>query len=209
MLSSLKNIFKVPDLRNKVLFTLADDRASTGSGAHLPVPGIDLQAIKQLKDQAETGGALGFLKLFSGGALTLFAIFALGIMPYITASIIMQILGVVIPKLEEWQNQGAVGQRKITQWTRYVTIAIALLQAHRPARSCSTRGGGHSFTGQAVRRRPVPDFDAGAGAARRAHPHRRRGAADVAGRAHHPAGHRQRHVAADLRLGGQHAAVQG
>ena len=72
---------------------------------------------------------LGFLQLFSGGALTQFAVFALGIMPYITASIIMQILGVVIPKLEQWQNQGAVGQRKITQWTRYLTIGIAVMQA--------------------------------------------------------------------------------
>ncbi len=85
--------------------------------------------MKQLQDEAEQQGTIGFLNLFSGGALSQFAIFALGIMPYITASIIVQILGVVIPKLEEWQNQGAVGQRKITQWTRYLTIAIALLQA--------------------------------------------------------------------------------
>ena len=72
-------------------------------GAHLPVPGIDTAALKQLKASADQGGVLAFLKLFSGGGLTNFAIFALGIMPYITASIIMQILGVVIPKLEEWQ----------------------------------------------------------------------------------------------------------
>ena len=98
-------------------------------GAHIPVPGIDRVAVKQFAEQSQAQGTLGFLNLFSGGALSQFAIFALGIMPYITASIIMQILGVVIPKLEEWQNQGAVGQRKITQWTRYVGIAIALLQA--------------------------------------------------------------------------------
>jgi preprotein translocase subunit SecY len=86
--------------------------------------------VQELKNQAEqSGGVLGFLQLFSGGALTNFAIFALGIMPYITSSIIMQILTVVIPKLEEWQNQGAVGQRKITQWTRYLAIAIAVLQS--------------------------------------------------------------------------------
>ena len=72
---------------------------------------------------------LGWLQLFSGGALTNFAVFALGIMPYITSSIIMQILTVVIPKLEEWQKQGAVGQRKMTQWTRYLTMAIAVLQS--------------------------------------------------------------------------------
>ena len=78
---------------------------------------------------AQSQGAIGFLNLFSGGAFESFAIFALGIMPYITASIIMQVLGVVIPKLEEWQQEGAVGQRKITQWTRYLAIAIATLQA--------------------------------------------------------------------------------
>ena len=128
MLSSLKNVFKVPDLRGKILFTLLMV-ALYRAGAHLPVPGIDYQAVKQLQAQAETQGTIGFLNLFSGGALSQFAIFALGIMPYITASIIIQILGVVIPKLEEWQNQGAVGQRKITQWTRYLAMGIALLQA--------------------------------------------------------------------------------
>jgi preprotein translocase subunit SecY len=128
VLSSLKNIFKVPDLRGKILFTLLMV-ALYRLGAHLPVPGIDYSAVKQLQEQATQQGAIGFLNLFSGGALSQFAIFALGIMPYITASIIVQILGVVIPKLEEWQNQGAVGQRKITQWTRYLALGIALLQA--------------------------------------------------------------------------------
>ena len=128
MLTNLKNIFKVQDLRNKVLFTLGMI-VLYRLGAHVPVPGIDTGVLSQLQAQAEQGGVLSFLSLFSGGALTQFAVFALGIMPYITSSIIMQILGVVIPKLEEWQNQGAVGQRKITQWTRYVTIGIAILQA--------------------------------------------------------------------------------
>ncbi len=128
MLSSLRNIFKVPDLRNKVLFSLLM-LAIYRLGSHVPVPGIDLGALKTLESQAKSGGALSFLQLFSGGALTNFAVFALGIMPYITSSIIIQILGVVIPKLEQWQQQGAVGQRKITQWTRYITIAIALVQA--------------------------------------------------------------------------------
>jgi preprotein translocase subunit SecY len=128
VLTNLKNIFKVQDLRNKVLFTLGMI-VLYRLGAHVPVPGIDTGVLTQLQSQAEQGGVLSFLSLFSGGALTQFAVFALGIMPYITSSIIMQILGVVIPKLEEWQSQGAVGQRKITQWTRYVTIAIAILQA--------------------------------------------------------------------------------
>ena len=83
-----------------------------------------------MRDQANTSnGILGFVQLFSGGALTQFAVFALGIMPYITASIIMQILGVVIPRIEQWQQQGAVGQRKITQWTRYLTVGIAVVQS--------------------------------------------------------------------------------
>ncbi|MGE0308145.1 MAG: preprotein translocase subunit SecY, partial [Acidimicrobiia bacterium] len=98
-------------------------------GAHIPVPGVDYEAVKQLQDQAKEGGALSLLNLFSGGALTQMAIFALGIMPYITASIIVQILGVVIPKFEQWQNQGAVGQRKLTQTTRYLGIGIAFIQA--------------------------------------------------------------------------------
>src|SRR3954468_14832089 len=121
-------MFRVPDLRNKILFTLMM-LAVYRLGSHVPVPGIGLSAVKQLQDEAKNGGVLSFLQLFSGGALTQFAVFALGIMPYITSSIIMQILSVVIPKLEQWQQQGAVGQRKITQWTRYLTIGIALVQS--------------------------------------------------------------------------------
>ena len=127
MLSNLKNVFKISDLRNKIFFTLAMV-AVYRFGSALRVPGVDGQAVRQLKEAAESQGALGFLNLFSGGAFGSFSIFALGIMPYITASIIMQVLNVVIPKLQEWQEMGAVGQRKITQWTRYVAIAIALLQ---------------------------------------------------------------------------------
>src|SRR3712207_8741107 len=121
-------MFKVPDLRNKIQFTLLMIMLYR-LGAHVPVAGVDLEAVRTLETRAEQGGVLGFLNLFSGGALTQFAIFALGIMPYITSSIIMQILTVVIPKLEQWQQQGAVGQRKITQWTRYVTVAIAIMQS--------------------------------------------------------------------------------
>ena len=128
MLSNLKNIFKVPDLRGKILFTVMMILLYR-LGAHIRVPGIDDQAVRQLRESAREQGALGFLNLFSGGAFSSFAIFALGIMPYITSSIIMQVLTVVIPKLEQWQQEGATGQRKITQWTRYVAIAIATLQA--------------------------------------------------------------------------------
>ncbi|MEY3748160.1 MAG: preprotein translocase SecY subunit [Actinomycetota bacterium] len=127
MLSNVKNMFKVEDLRNKILFTLCMV-AVYRFGSSIRVPGVDGQAIKQLREASNSQGALGFLNLFSGGAFGSFSIFAHGIMPYITSSIIMQVLGVVIPKLEQWQQEGAVGQRKITQWTRYVAIAIALLQ---------------------------------------------------------------------------------
>ncbi len=127
-MSRIGNIIKVPDLRNKVLFTLAM-LLIYRFGSYLPVPGIDQNAIRAIEDEARQGGVLGYLQLFSGTALTQFSLFALGIMPYITSSIIMQILTVVIPKLQEWQQQGAVGQRKITQWTRYLTVGIAVLQA--------------------------------------------------------------------------------
>jgi preprotein translocase subunit SecY len=125
---SLKNMFKVADLRNKILFTLFII-ALYRVGSHVPVPGIDWDAVQRLEESAKAGGVLGFLNLFSGGALTRFAVFGLGIMPYITASIIVQLLGVVIPKLEQWRDEGATGQRKITQATRYLTLALALMQS--------------------------------------------------------------------------------
>jgi preprotein translocase subunit SecY len=128
MLSRLRNMFRVPDLRNKIIFTLAMVGVYR-LGAHLPVPYVDFGAIKTLQDNANNSGVVGFLDLFSGGAITNVAIFFLGIMPYITASIIMQLLGVVIPKLEQWQQEGQVGQKKITQWTRYLTVALALVQS--------------------------------------------------------------------------------
>ncbi|MBM3805424.1 MAG: preprotein translocase subunit SecY [Actinobacteria bacterium] len=120
-------MFKVEELRNKVLFTLAM-LLIYRFGVALRVPGVDAQAVSQLREASKSQGALGFLNLFSGGAFGSFSIFALGIMPYITSSIIMQVLTVVIPKLEQWQQEGATGQRKITQWTRYVAIGIATLQ---------------------------------------------------------------------------------
>ena len=126
-LSRLRNMFRVPDLRKKILFTIFII-AIFRIGSHIPAPYIDFNAIRELKKNSSTG-AIGFLDLFSGGALTGAAVFALGIMPYITSSIIMQLLGVVIPKLEQWQNEGPTGQKKITQWTRYLTVALALMQS--------------------------------------------------------------------------------
>jgi len=128
MLSRLGNIFKVPDLRNKVLFTLAII-ALYQAGANVPVPGVSWSALQRLQSSAGKTGVLGFLNLFSGGALVRLAIFGLGVMPYITSSIIIQLLTTVIPKLEEWREQGAVGQKRITQATRYLTIALALMQS--------------------------------------------------------------------------------
>ena len=123
----LKNIVKVPDLRGKIFFTVVII-AVYRLGSHIPAPYVDYAAIKAGRNNAG-GGIIGFLDLFSGGALTNVSVFFLGIMPYITASIIMQLLGVVIPKLEQWQNEGPSGQKKVTQWTRYVTVALAIVQS--------------------------------------------------------------------------------
>jgi preprotein translocase subunit SecY len=128
LLSSLKNIFKVPDLRNKVLFTLLIIGLYQ-LGANLIVPFISIKQVQALEASAKQAGILGFLNLFSGGGLLRMALFGLGIMPYITSSIIIQLLSTVIPKLEEWRDQGAVGQKKITQTTRYLTVALALMQS--------------------------------------------------------------------------------
>jgi preprotein translocase subunit SecY len=124
-------MFRVPDLRNKILFTLFIVFLFR-VGSHIPVPYVDFKAIQALSTSSRenpSSGVLGLFDLFSGGALTAVSVFFLGIMPYITASIIMQLLGVVIPKLEEWQNEGQTGQKKITQWTRYLTVALALMQS--------------------------------------------------------------------------------
>jgi preprotein translocase subunit SecY len=128
MLTRLGNIFRVPDLRNKVLFTLLIIGLYQ-LGANVPVPGVSWAKVQQLQHSAGASGVLGFLNLFSGGALVRLAIFGLGVMPYITSSIIIQLLSTVIPKLEEWRDQGAVGQKKITQTTRYLTVALALMQS--------------------------------------------------------------------------------
>jgi len=128
LLSSLKNIFKVPDLRNKVVFTLLVIGLYQ-LGANIIVPYISIKQVQALEATAKKNGILGFLNLFSGGGLLRMAVFGLGIMPYITSSIIIQLLTTVIPKLEEWRDQGAVGQKKLTQTTRYLTVGLALLQS--------------------------------------------------------------------------------
>src|SRR2546421_10853509 len=120
-------MFRIPDLRNKIVFTLFII-ALYRLGSNVTVPGIDFNQVQRLQHEANNGGVLSFLNLFSGGALPQMAVFALGIMPYITSSILMQLLAVVIPKIEQWQQQGAVGQKKITQWTRYMTVGLPIPQ---------------------------------------------------------------------------------
>jgi preprotein translocase subunit SecY len=114
-------------------------------GAHIPVPGVDLQAIKDYIESG-AGGVLGFLNLFSGGALQNFAVFALGIMPYITASIILQLLTMAFPSLKELAREGEAGQRKLTQYTRYLTVALALAQAIGFTMLFRTQGAFPDFT---------------------------------------------------------------
>ena len=127
LLKAFVNAFKVPDLRKKILFTLLII-AVYRFGAHVPTPGIDIQRAQEFAAGAQSG-VFQFINLFSGGALTQLAVFALGIMPYITSSIIMQLLTVVIPKLEAWSKEGEQGTKKITQWTRYLTVVLAVLQS--------------------------------------------------------------------------------
>jgi preprotein translocase subunit SecY len=141
MLSAFRNAFKIPELRGKILFTVAII-AVYRLGSHLPVPGVDFDAVQNyLQNPAQdTTGAFTLINLFSGGALTQFAIFALGIMPYITSSIIMQLLGVVIPRLEQLQKEGETGRKKIQQYTRYVTVFLALLQSASIVQLAHNRG---------------------------------------------------------------------
>ena len=127
MLSTILNAFTVADIRKKIGFTAAI-LLLYRVGAHIPVPGVNLHAVQGLT-QFSGSNILGFLNLFSGGSLSRIAIFALGIMPYITASIILQLLQVVVPSLEKLSKEGEVGQARITQYTRYLTVGLAFAQS--------------------------------------------------------------------------------
>ncbi|WP_156722938.1 preprotein translocase subunit SecY [Streptomyces apocyni] len=127
MLTAFARAFQTPDLRKKLLFTLGIIVVYR-FGAHIPLPGVSYTNIQACLDRADTGGLMGLMQMFSGGALLQVTIFALGIMPYITASIILQLLTVVIPRLEALKKEGQSGQAKITQYTRYLTVALAVLQ---------------------------------------------------------------------------------
>ena len=128
MIATIANSFSVPEIRRKLLFT-AVILALYRFGAHIPVPGVDIDAVKNVEDSFNGSNILGFLNLFSGSGLQNFALFSLGIMPYITASIILQLLTVAVPSLEKLQKEGEVGQQKITQYTRYLTVALAAAQS--------------------------------------------------------------------------------
>ena len=124
---ALQNMFRIPDLRNRVLFTIAL-LGVYRIGAHIPTPGINADVLNQIFNQAQ-GSVLGIFDLFSGGSFRKLTIFALGIMPYITASIILQLMQVVFPYLERLQKEGELGRRKITQYTRYLTIVLSVIQS--------------------------------------------------------------------------------
>ncbi len=128
MIATIANSFSVPEIRKKILFTAAI-LALYRLGAVVPVPGVNVDAVKNVGDSFNGSNILGFLNLFSGGGLQNFAIFSLGIMPYITASIILQLLTVAVPSLEKLQKEGEVGQQKITQYTRYLTVGLASAQS--------------------------------------------------------------------------------
>ncbi|MEU5694300.1 preprotein translocase subunit SecY [Actinosynnema sp. NPDC020468] len=128
MLGAFRSALATPDLRKKILFTLGIIVVYR-LGATLPAPGVSFKNVKQCIDQVDQQGIYSLINLFSGGALLNLSIFALGIMPYITASIIIQLLTVVIPRFEQLKKEGQSGQNKLTQYTRYLTIALAVLQS--------------------------------------------------------------------------------
>ncbi|MGV1047353.1 MAG: preprotein translocase subunit SecY [Solirubrobacterales bacterium] len=128
MLRTILNAFSVADIRKKLAFTAAM-LALYRLGAYIPAPGVNVDAVKEIQNNFGGSNILGFLNLFSGGSLSRLSLFALGIMPYITASIILQLLTVVVPSLERLQKEGEVGQQKITQYTRYLTVGLAFAQS--------------------------------------------------------------------------------
>jgi len=128
VLRTIANAFSIAEIRKKLAFTAAM-LLLYRLGAYIPAPGIDVNAVQEIEDQFTGSNILGFLNLFSGGSLSRLSLFALGIMPYITSSIILQLLTVVVPQLERLQKEGEVGQQKITQYTRYLTVGLAFGQS--------------------------------------------------------------------------------
>ena len=126
MIDGFQNVFKIPELKKRILYTLAL-LAVYRIGVFIPVPGIDGQALTRFFESMQ-GTILGFFNMFSGGALEQMAVFALGIMPYISASIIMELLTVVVPHLERLKKEGEQGRKKITQYSRYGTVLLSMVQ---------------------------------------------------------------------------------
>ena len=151
MFEKIANIFRIPDLRKRVLFTLGL-LAVYRIGAHVPTPGINAESLMQFFNQ-NAGSALGLFDMFTGGNLRKLTIFALGIMPYITASIIFQLLTVIYEPLAKLQKEGELGRRKITQWTRYVTVILAAIQSGAIALTLT-----NTQTGQAMVTMPRYEF---------------------------------------------------
>src|SRR3984885_14534795 len=141
---AIRNIFSTPDLRNRVLFTLGL-LAVYRLGGHIPTPGLNTEVLQQLFQQGQ-GSVRGLIVFFSGGNLRRVTIFALGIMPYITASIILQLMVVVWPYLERLQKEGELGRRKITQYTRYLTIVLSIIQSTTIATALQST----SYSGQSL-----------------------------------------------------------
>src|ERR1700722_8075166 len=139
LFDTIANMFRIPDLRKRIFFTLGL-LAVYRFGGHIPTPGIDANRLAEFFQQ-NSGSLFGFIDLFSGGTFRRLTIFALGIMPYITASIILQLLTVVVPTLEKLQKEGELGRRKITQWTRYLTVILALVQSFGIALTLQTQQG--------------------------------------------------------------------
>jgi preprotein translocase subunit SecY len=139
MMESIKSIVEIPDLRKRILFTLGM-LAVYRLGAFIPTPGINAEAFEQLFNQSLGGGLFGLLAMFSGGSLRRLTVFALGIMPYITASIILQLLGVVSPTLEKLKKEGELGRRKITEYTRWLTVGLSAFQAFGIAAALQRQG---------------------------------------------------------------------
>ncbi len=190
MIESFRNIFAIPDLRKRVLFTFGL-LAVYRIGCIIPSPGVDPHALLEFM-QAAQSTFLGFVNTFTGGSLERVAVFALGIMPYITASIILQLLTVVWPYLEKLSKEGELGRKKITQYTRYGTVVISIIQSAGIAlflRARTTPGGAPL----------VPDPGLGLPPDDHAHPDHRLRLRHVAGRADQRARHRQRHLADHLR----------
>ena len=184
MLEKLANVFRIPDLRKRILFTLGL-LAVYRLGGHIPTPGVNADKLQQFFEQNK-GSLLGFVDLFSGGQLRRLTIFALGIMPYITASIILQLLTVVYEPLAKLQKEGELGRKKITQWTRYLTLVLSCGAVFRYCLAAATRRRFRRPSRPGVHSDDHADPDHG----QRFH--------HVAGRADYRARRGQRHVAADL-----------